>query len=360
MFMLSGHVAKDFEGDQLTRQKRDFHGFTNGLMMLTPGRWVLPTEFMDIADAIFEVKYLQSDIVVMDYPGSGGTVLQELVWTMRNNPDLDNPDASLHLNHRVPHIEADAFMHSKKLPAPNGEVLKTFNSRCPNGNVEEFMYHQMAVKAPSPRTLKTHLPISLMTPNLLTNAKVVYIVRNPKDVCVAYYHHSRLGKHISYDGSFGDWIQNFVGDNLMFGPYWEHIREMWKQKDHPGMHIIHYENLIATPEWEIKRLNFFLGTQLTEPQMENIVKHTSLKAMKERGVLPLGYNSDEIIEEVAKKDGGYYDCGEAGGWMVKINKSQATQIDSWTKQNIKGLETLNFIYDRVIIRKNSHVDIFDQ
>jgi len=359
MFMLSGHVAKDFEGAQLTNQQRDFHGYTNGLMLLTPGRWVLPTEYMDIADAIFEVQYMQSDIVIMGYPGSGGTVLQELIWTMRNNPDLDNPDASLHLNHRVPHIEADAFMHSKKLPGTRSDVLDTFNSRCPKGNVDENMYLQMALKAPGPRTLRTSLPLSLMTPNLLTDAKVVYIVRNPKDVCVAYYHLSRLTKCIGYDGTFGDWVNYFVSENLMFGPYWEHICEMWKQKDHPGLHIIHYENLVAAPDWEIKRLNYFLGTKLTDEQMENIVKYTSLKAMKERGVLPLGYNSDEISEEVAKKDGGFYECGEVGGWMIKINRSQATQIDTWTKQNSKGLETLKFNYDKIVIRKNSGLDLFD-
>jgi len=359
MFMLSGHVAKDFEGDQLSKQQRDFQGYSNGLMMLTPGKWVLPTEFMEVADTIFEIQYMQSDIVVMAYPGSGGTLLQELVWTMRNNPDLDNPDAALHLNHRVPHIEADAFMHSKKLPETRSDVLKTFNSRCPNGNVEDnSIYLQMALNAPGPRTLKTNLPLSLMTPNLLTDAKVVYIVRNPKDVCVAYYHLSRLSKCIGYDGTFGDWVQHFVSDNVMFGPYWEHISEMWKQKDHPGLHIIHYENLIAAPDWEIKRLNFFLGTNLNNEQMEKILEHTSLKAIKERGVVPLGFNSDEINEEVAKKDGGFYDM-EVGGWMIKINKSQSTQIDSWTKYNSKGLDNLKFNYDKVVIRKNSGIDIFE-
>jgi len=358
MFMLSGHVAKDFEGNQLVTQERDFHGYSNGLKMLTPGKWVVPTEFMDVADTIFEIQYTPSDIVIMGFPGSGGTILQELIWTMRNNADLDNPDADLHLNHRVPHIEADAFMHSKKLPGPRPEVLKTFNSRCPNEN-EENMYLQMAIKQANPRTLKTNLPLSLMTPNMLTDAKVVYIVRNPKDVCVAYYHMSRLTKYIGYDGTLNDWIQHFVGDNLMFGPYWEHINEMWKQKDHPGLHLIHFENLIASPDWEIKRLNQFLGTYLTDEQMEKIVKYTSLKAIKERGVLPLGFNSDEISEEVAKKDGGFYGVGEVGEWMVKINKSQSTQIDTWTKAHSKGLEALKFNYDKIVIRKNSGIDLFD-
>ncbi|CAL4112889.1 unnamed protein product [Meganyctiphanes norvegica] len=356
MFMLSGHVSKSLED---TREQRDFPGYTNGLMQLTPGKWVMPSDFMDIADTIFEIKYGLNDVVCMDYPGSGGTALQELVWTMRNNPDLDNPDADLYLNHRVPHLEADAFMHSKKLPSTRSEVLNTFNSRCPNGNVEEHdIYLQMALKAPGGRTFKTHLSPSLMSPNLLTDAKVVYIVRNPKDVCMAYYHISRLAKYISYDGSFGDFVSYFVNDQLMFGPYWEYIREMWNQKEHPGLHIIQYENLMSTPDWEIKRLNFFLGTNLTEEQMAKIVKYTSLKAMKQRAVLPLGYNPDEICEEYAKKEGGFYECGGVGDWMVKMNKSQGTQIDSWTKQNSKGLENLKFNYDKIIIRKDS-CTVFD-
>ena len=45
---------------------------------------------------------------------------------------------------------------------------------------------------PPPRFVKSHLPFSLNNPRLLDVCKVVYVARNPKDVCVSFYHHVRL------------------------------------------------------------------------------------------------------------------------------------------------------------------------
>ena len=45
---------------------------------------------------------------------------------------------------------------------------------------------------PSPRFVKSHLPFSLNNPRLLDVCKVVYVARNPKDVCVSFFHHMRL------------------------------------------------------------------------------------------------------------------------------------------------------------------------
>ena len=47
-------------------------------------------------------------------------------------------------------------------------------------------------KRPSPRYVKCHFPFSMNNPRLLDVCKVVYVARNPKDVCVSWYHHMRL------------------------------------------------------------------------------------------------------------------------------------------------------------------------
>lgn len=51
--------------------------------------------------------------------------------------------------------------------------------------------------APSPRFIKTHLPLSLLPPNLLKTAKVIYIARDPRDVAVSYYYlHKQTAKSL--------------------------------------------------------------------------------------------------------------------------------------------------------------------
>ena len=56
---------------------------------------------------------------------------------------------------------------------------------------------------PSPRFVKSHLPFSLLNPRLLDVCKVVYVARNPKDVCVSFYHHMRLFHISEFMGDVG-------------------------------------------------------------------------------------------------------------------------------------------------------------
>lgn len=49
-------------------------------------------------------------------------------------------------------------------------------------------------KIPSPRFIKSHLPISLLPPALLDTAKVVYVARDPRDAAISHYHLSKLYK----------------------------------------------------------------------------------------------------------------------------------------------------------------------
>lgn len=53
------------------------------------------------------------------------------------------------------------------------------------------------------RIIKTHLPFSLLPPNLLTSGcKVIYVARNPKDVAVSFYHLNRLFRTQGFQGDF--------------------------------------------------------------------------------------------------------------------------------------------------------------
>merc|ERR1712209_1592 len=46
--------------------------------------------------------------------------------------------------------------------------------------------------APSPRIIKTHLPMSMLPPNLLEVSKVVVVARNVMDVCVSFFHMDKM------------------------------------------------------------------------------------------------------------------------------------------------------------------------
>lgn len=70
-----------------------------------------------------------------------------------------------------------------------------------------------AMPTSTPRFIKTHIPMSLLKPNLLDTAKMVYVARDPRDVAVSYYHHSKLFMNDSnFKGTFKEFWHLFYND----------------------------------------------------------------------------------------------------------------------------------------------------
>lgn len=51
------------------------------------------------------LQWKEEDVVVAGFLKTGTTWLQEILWTMRNNPNLDHPLANTPILDRVPIIE---------------------------------------------------------------------------------------------------------------------------------------------------------------------------------------------------------------------------------------------------------------
>lgn len=63
---------------------------------------------------------------------------------------------------------------------------------------------------PSPRFIKSHMPLSLLPPTLLDTAKMIYVARDPRDVAVSFYHLNRLIRTQGYIGDFKTYWNFFV------------------------------------------------------------------------------------------------------------------------------------------------------
>lgn len=63
----------------------------------------------------------------------------------------------------------------------------------------------------SPRVLNTHLPLRLLPKNLLKqNAKIIFVQRNPKDICVSFYNHHKKICEYEYDGKWENYTERFL------------------------------------------------------------------------------------------------------------------------------------------------------
>nr|XP_045610097.1 sulfotransferase 1C4-like [Procambarus clarkii] len=331
--LASGHTVEVLEGEELEHQERDFQGYTNGLIRLNPGRWLYPADYTKFADSLFKFKFRESDVVVMTWPKCGTTWMQEIIWTMKNNPDLDHPLASQPLFARSPFINFDMFTLSKNVPPidDGNPLLEAFKVKCPGKDPKDGIMLQMAETIPDPRTIKTHLPFSLLTPDLLDTAKVVYVARSPKDVVVSCFHHCRLILLQGFTGSLDQFVQYFLDDNLVFGPYWLHMKEAWEKRDHPNMHFVYFEDVKTNTMLELRKLNKFLNTNLTEEQLQKVAHYTSFSEMKSReknSVFNSFYN-----KQVLSSDGSLFRKGEVGDGQKCLSPEQQAKVDQWTKKH---------------------------
>ncbi|XP_077529892.1 uncharacterized protein LOC144142337 isoform X5 [Haemaphysalis longicornis] len=126
------------------------------------------------------LKARPDDIFVVSFPKTGTTWVQEIVYLIATGLDFGSA-SERNLEQRFPFLE--------------------------------YFYPGVSTIESSPdvRLIKTHLPYSLLPDSVHTeNPKIIYVMRNPKDVCVSLFHFTRLIKETGYEGSFGDFFRSFL------------------------------------------------------------------------------------------------------------------------------------------------------
>ena len=64
----------------------------------------------------------------------------------------------------------------------------------------------------------------MLPPEIFTSGcKVVYVCRNPKDVCVSYFHHTGLWQE-EYREDYDHFEKMFLDGTYMHGSYWFHLK----------------------------------------------------------------------------------------------------------------------------------------
>ena len=208
-----------------------------------------------------------TDIFIVTYPKSGTTWTQNIVRQLLHC-SVDAPRFSdMGLNERIPYLDMLGF-HASEL--------------------EEY---------PDPRAFKSHnTPAELDTMVLKgsTKAKIIYVMRDPRDAIVSLHHAcKKIIEEINQE-TFCT-LEEFCtvllrNPKYAWGGLWEeHVDEWLTMRDKYDILVLRYEALKQNSRREIRRVADFLGVSVTEKEVGILVRKTTLSYMKQDAQVSLDF-----------------------------------------------------------------------
>ncbi|CAL4120989.1 unnamed protein product, partial [Meganyctiphanes norvegica] len=290
-------------------------------VVVNPGAMVMPHHYQDWHQSYQDFQVQPTDVWVASYPKAGTTWTQEMVWCILNKLDFEGAKAKLMI--RFPFFEWETLI-PKELP----EGLDA-NDPCAPGQQWRIINSM-----PSPRTIKTHLHMPLLPSSMQKDKpKIIYVTRDPRDVCTSYYYHSI--KLDGYQGEFSEFVDFFLGDTLPWSPFWSNVLGYWAKRHEDNVLFIRYEEMKEDLSVVIKRVSKFLSVELNPKEIETLEAHLSFSSMSKNKAV----NNESIIrvENNGKEESTkFMRKGQVGDWKNHLTKEQQNAFKEWTIKHLIG------------------------
>nr|ACO14695.1 Sulfotransferase family cytosolic 1B member 1 [Caligus clemensi] len=164
--------------------------FEKPLIHFQKSNQILPERFLRVSDKIYNFETREDDVWIVSQIKSGSTWMGELTWCLLNNLDLEGARKD-NLDVRMPYLEIQAVS------------LEAQAHLIPDNVID------LAKSNKSPRLLKTHLSFDMLPKEVLQNKnKIIYMLRNPRDVCVSMFNHYRI--LYDYQATFEEHVDHFI------------------------------------------------------------------------------------------------------------------------------------------------------
>ncbi|XP_063749572.1 sulfotransferase 2B1-like isoform X3 [Eleginops maclovinus] len=189
---------------------------------------------------------------------------------------------------------------------------------------------------PSPRLLTTHFHYNMMPSSFFeVKPKVIYVMRNPKDVFTSSFYHHEAASFLVNPGPQTEFLHKFLDGKVMFGSWFDHVKSWLNAEDREHIMHISYEEMIMDLKDAVGRMAQFLQKSLDHEAIEKIADRCLFKNMRKNNMS--NYSTvprvfmDQTKSEFLRK-------GIAGDWKNQLTVAEAEYFDTVYKDKMKDFQ----------------------
>ncbi|XP_053460722.1 sulfotransferase 2A1-like isoform X2 [Nycticebus coucang] len=192
----------------------------------------------------------------------------------------------------------------------------------------------IATKKKGPRLLTSHLPIHLFPKSFSSSkAKVIYLIRNPKDVIVSGYFFWNSVNLSKKPKSVEQYLEWFVEGTVPYGSWFDHVHGWVSLRERENFLMLSYEELKRDTEGTVEKICQFLGKKVEPEELSLILKNSSFQAMRENKMSNLSTLKPKYLvhqNPLMRK-------GVTGDWKNHFTVAQAEAFDKILQEKMADL-----------------------
>uniref|UniRef100_A0A670ZEW5 Sulfotransferase n=1 Tax=Pseudonaja textilis TaxID=8673 RepID=A0A670ZEW5_PSETE len=178
-----------------------------------------------------------------------------------------------------------------------------------------------------------NLKLLLHSPSFAPFLQVIYIARNAKDTVVSYFHFHHMNKTLPHPGNWEEFLDKFLAGKVICGSWFDHVCGWWEaKKRHPILYLF-YEDMKEDPIREMRKIAQFLGLEVREPVLNQILEHTQFETMKGNKMANYSNVSPCLMDHTVSP---FLRKGIVGDWKEHFTVSQSEHLDGICSQLLEG------------------------